>query len=43
MQKWMAPLERAGRAGKADQKNAMVRYDSMKTSPDNEGLKIHEK
>ena len=27
----MTPLERAG---KTDQKNAMVRYDPMKTSPD---------
>ena len=31
MQKWMAPLERAG---KTDQKNAMVRYDSIKSSRD---------
>ena len=31
MHKWMAPLERAG---KTDQKNCMVRYDRMKTSPD---------
>ena len=30
MQKWMAPLERAG---KIDQNNGMVRYDPMKTSP----------
>ena len=31
MQKYMDPLERAG---KTDQKTAMVRYDQMKTSPD---------
>ena len=31
MQKWMAPLERTG---ETDQKNGMVRYDPMKTSPD---------
>jgi len=29
--KWMTPLERAG---KTDEKNAMVRYDSIKSSPD---------
>ena len=31
MQKWMAPLERAG---KTDQKIAMVQYDSIKRSRD---------
>ena len=31
MQKWIARLERAG---KADQKNGMVLYDSMKSSRD---------
>ena len=31
MQKWMTPLERAG---KTDEKNAMVRYDSIKSSRD---------
>ena len=31
MQKWMTPLERAG---KTDRKNCMARYDPMKTSPD---------
>ena len=30
IQKWMAPLERAG---KNDWKNDMVRYNPMKTSP----------
>ena len=31
MQKWMAPLERAG---KTKQNSCMVRYDPMKTSTD---------
>ena len=31
MQKWVAPLERAGQTG---QKDAMVRYDPIKTCPD---------
>ena len=37
MQKWIAPLERAG---KADQKNGMVRYDSMKSSRDMKDRKL---